>query len=171
MIEVPPGQPKISTTDDQAVYFVPCCSKTGEHRQGDQHLHHDTRGCPDTHDQPDQLPQTNLDLIYQARKGQRLSGDHPQAQQYDQPPRARRRHGYDTSDHDQKAPSYAKQSPKVGPTPVGSLAAVMVVLKAVAGLTLLEAPPVFLRPFDHTSTFYEYGQPGLPDRRVNPSDC
>jgi hypothetical protein len=34
----------------------------------------------------------------------------------------------------------------------------MVVLKAVAGLTLLEAPPVFLRPFDHTSTFYEYGQ-------------
>ncbi len=34
----------------------------------------------------------------------------------------------------------------------------MVVLKAVAGLTLLEAPPVFLRPLDHTSTFYEYGQ-------------
>ena len=34
----------------------------------------------------------------------------------------------------------------------------MVVLKAVAGLTLLEAPPVFLGPFDHTSTFYEYGQ-------------
>ena len=33
----------------------------------------------------------------------------------------------------------------------------MVVLKAVAGLTLLEAPPVFLRPFDHSSTFYEYG--------------
>ena len=52
----------------------------------------------------------------------------------------------------------AEESPKVGSADATLLVATMVVLEAEAGLAMLEASPVLLCPFDHTSIFYERNQ-------------
>jgi hypothetical protein len=82
-------------------------------------------------------------------KDKRHSSDHPQPQQDDKPTGTWPWHGYNTPAHNQKTPDDAEDHLKLGPTAIALLLVAVVVLEAVAGLTLFEAPPVLSCPSDH----------------------
>ena len=94
-------------------------------------------------------PQFHLNPVYEAGEGQRHSSDHPQPQQDDKPTGTWPWHGYNTPAHDQKTSDDAEDHPKVGPTATALLLVAIVVLEAVAGLALFEAPPVLSCPSDY----------------------
>jgi hypothetical protein len=56
------------------------------------------------------------------------------------------------------APDEAEESQKVRPASSVALLVAMVVLEAVAGITLAEASSAFLRPVDHPSQIYKRDQ-------------